>query len=67
MYVEHTVYVLREIRRVLRRDGVVWWNLGDTFFGSWGNYGSRQRATAVAHTRSAFPGRRGMASPIGHR
>ena len=41
MYVEHTVYVLREIRRVLRRDGVVWWNLGDTFFGSWGNYGAR--------------------------
>jgi len=41
MYVEHTVCVLREIRRVLRRDGVVWWNLGDTFFGSWGNYGAR--------------------------
>jgi len=41
LYVEHTIYVLREIRRVLRHDGVVWLNLGDTFFGSWGNYGAR--------------------------
>jgi DNA modification methylase len=41
LYVEHTVQVLREVRRVLRSDGVVWWNLGDTFFGSWGNHGAR--------------------------
>jgi DNA modification methylase len=49
MYVEHTVYVLREIRRVLRPDGVVWWNLGDTFFGSWGNYGSRRGRQRSSH------------------
>jgi DNA modification methylase len=31
MYVQHTVEVLREIRRVLRPDGVVWWNIGDSY------------------------------------
>ena len=31
MYVAHEVEVLRAIRRVLRDDGVVWWNLGDSY------------------------------------
>ncbi len=31
MYVEHTIVVLREIRRVLRKDGVVFLNLGDSY------------------------------------
>lgn len=31
MYVQHTVEVLRAIRRVLRPDGVVWWNVGDSY------------------------------------
>jgi DNA modification methylase len=30
-YVEHTVLFLREIRRVLRNDGVVFWNVGDSY------------------------------------
>jgi hypothetical protein len=29
-YVAHTVEVCRAIRRVLRDDGVMWWNLGDS-------------------------------------
>ena len=33
MYVEHTVGILREIRRVLRPDGAVFWNLGDSYAG----------------------------------
>jgi len=28
MYVQHTIEILREIRRVLRKDGVVFWNIG---------------------------------------
>ena len=32
MYIEHTIEILREIRRVLRKDGVVWWNIGDSYF-----------------------------------
>lgn len=39
MYVQHTVEILREIRRVLRRDGVVFWNIGDSYqSGSRGTY-----------------------------
>ncbi|MGO9087974.1 MAG: DNA-methyltransferase [Candidatus Sulfotelmatobacter sp.] len=30
LYVEHTIEILREIRRVLRDDGVLFWNISDT-------------------------------------
>ena len=33
LYVQHTVEILREIRRVLRKDGVVFWNIGDSYAG----------------------------------
>lgn len=33
-YVEKMVMVFREVRRVLRRDGVAWLNLGDSYVGS---------------------------------
>jgi DNA modification methylase len=36
LYVEHLVEVFREVRRVLRSDGVVWLNLGDSYAGSMG-------------------------------
>jgi hypothetical protein len=31
MYVSHTVEIFREIRRVLRSDGVLWCNMGDSY------------------------------------
>ena len=34
LYVEHLVQVFREVWRVLRDDGVVWLNLGDSYAGS---------------------------------
>jgi len=34
MYVEHTIEILREIRRVLRKDGVCFLNIGDSYAGS---------------------------------
>jgi DNA modification methylase len=34
MYVQHTIEILREIRRVLRRNGVCFLNLGDSYAGS---------------------------------
>ncbi len=43
MYIEHTIEILREIRRVLRKDGVVWWNIGDSY------------ATSSAGTRDMEP------------
>lgn len=30
-YVRHTLEILRLMRRVVRPDGVVWWNIGDTY------------------------------------
>lgn len=32
-YVETSLRVLRELRRVLKPDGVVWWNVGDAYAG----------------------------------
>jgi DNA modification methylase len=40
-YVESMVAVFREVRRVLRSDGTVWLNLGDSYAGSWGNQGRK--------------------------
>jgi len=41
--VAHLVELLREVRRVLRNDGTLWLNLGDSYFGSWGNYAGEIR------------------------
>ncbi len=38
-YLAQLVAVFREVRRVLRDDGTVWLNLGDSYAGSWGNQG----------------------------
>src|SRR5262249_43093707 len=35
-YVAKMVDVFREVRRVLRKDGTLWLNLGDSYAGSWG-------------------------------
>lgn len=37
LYVEKMVEVFREVRRVLRNDGTLWLNLGDSYAGSNGN------------------------------
>lgn len=36
MYVDHLVEIFREVRRVLRKDGTLWLNLGDCYIGHWG-------------------------------
>ena len=43
LYVENLVAVFREVRRVLKDDGTLWLNLGDSYAGSWGNYGGQNR------------------------
>jgi DNA modification methylase len=37
LYIQRMVEVFREVRRVLRDDGTLWLNLGDSYAGSWGN------------------------------
>jgi DNA modification methylase len=41
-YVARMVEVFREVRRVLRDDGTLWLNLGDSYAGSWGNQGRKE-------------------------
>ncbi|HKS27847.1 MAG TPA: site-specific DNA-methyltransferase [Pyrinomonadaceae bacterium] len=43
LYVERLVSIFREVKRVLRKDGTLWLNLGDSYAGSWGNYGGQNR------------------------
>ncbi len=39
LYLEHMTIILREVRRVLRQDGTLWLNMGDSY--SHGGHGSR--------------------------
>lgn len=41
-YIETLVTVFREVRRVLRSDGTLWLNIGDSYAGSWGNQGRKE-------------------------
>lgn len=43
LFVEHLVEIFREVKRVLRKDGTLFLNLGDSYAGSWGNYGGHNR------------------------
>lgn len=42
LFVEHTLLWCAEAIRVLKDDGIFFLNLGDSYGGSWGNYGSRE-------------------------
>lgn len=54
MYVAHLVLICREIRRVLRKDGTFWFNLGDSSAGYWGD------APALKEGRASSADRRGF-------
>jgi DNA modification methylase len=57
-YVETLRGVFAEVRRVLRPDGVLWLNLGDSYSGSWGNQGhqpDRDDLHVGARGRGALP------------
>jgi DNA modification methylase len=41
LYVQHTVEILREVWRVLRDDGVVFWNIGDSYAGGGPHHGDK--------------------------
>ena len=45
-YVSKLVEVFREVRRVLKKEGTLWLNLGDSYAGSWGNAGHRPELDA---------------------
>src|SRR5690606_36337446 len=51
------VEVFREVRRVLRKDGTLWLNLGDSYNGS-GGAGGDYNAGGVKEGQPRYPGRR---------
>ena len=56
-YVEKMVEVFREVWRVLRDDGTLWLNLGDSYNGSWGAGGDYAPGGLKAG-QPKYPGRR---------
>lgn len=52
-FVTEMVAVFGEVRRVLRNDGTLWLNLGDSYAGSWGNYGGQNRSAGKQRAISA--------------
>lgn len=41
-FVGHIVHIFREVRRVLREDGTLWLNFGDSYAGNGGQYGDEK-------------------------
>jgi DNA modification methylase len=62
-FIETLVDVFREIRRVLRKDGTCWVNMGDSYAGSWGAQGRPQGKTGEMATRSVISARQINAHP----
>ncbi len=55
LYVQHTIEILREIRRVLRKDGVVFLNIGDSYAGSGQGKGSNHGKAVFTDDNIAVP------------
>lgn len=51
MYVEHTLTILRALRRVLKPTGTVWWNIGDGYAA--GNRGEYLKPRVVSPSTAA--------------
>lgn len=56
-FLQRLVELFREVRRVLRKDGTCWVNMGDTYAGSWGAEG---RTTSRAKKTTKNPGGFGL-------
>jgi hypothetical protein len=63
-WIARLVEVFAEVRRVLRDDGTLWLNVGDSYAGSWGNYGGQNRGKGGqrAITVGSLPTRPGTAA-----
>ncbi len=57
MYIGHMVYVCRQIKRVLRRDGTFWLNVSDSYNGS-GGAGGDYGPGGLREGQPKYPGRK---------
>ncbi|MGI2336874.1 MAG: DNA-methyltransferase [Dehalogenimonas sp.] len=69
-YIEHTIEIMREIRRVLRPDGVLFWNIADSYvsgkgtcYNPGGGFNSLTGHTALKEGQ-AYPFNRGNKSTL---
>jgi DNA modification methylase len=63
-YVAQLVAVFREVRRVLKDDGTVWLNLGDSYAGG-GNYRGVNSENTLTAKQSSNRGARGISQVLG--
>jgi DNA modification methylase len=63
-YVQHTIEILREIRRVLRQDGVVFWNIADSYAGG-GNYRGLNSENTLTSKQRSNKGATGVHQELG--
>jgi DNA modification methylase len=67
LYVAAMVEVFREVRRVLRRDGTCWLNLGDSYAGSGPSGASYQSETTKAREGKSSDGSFRLSKTLGER
>lgn len=65
-YVEQLVAVFREVRRVLRDDGTLWLNLGDSYAGG-GNYRGISSESTLTEKQRSNRGATGVSQVLGAR
>jgi len=58
LYVAHSIEILREIHRVLRPDGVVFWNIGDSYSGNSSSGGASNKQDSCIRL-SGMPNKKG--------
>lgn len=57
LYIAHTLAILRELRRVLRADGVVFWNIGDSYHSARGYGGDLKPNDLQSSNRGSLRGK----------
>ena len=66
LYVSHLVMIFREVRRVLRDDGTLWLNLGDSYATGAGSVGMRPGGGAQGDAWNGHRGSRGGSAKQPH-
>jgi site-specific DNA-adenine methylase/DNA modification methylase len=61
MFIKHLVQIFHEVKRVLRNDGTLWLNLGDTYAGSSQGWGQKEE-----HLSSIQRGNKGSLHTLQH-
>jgi DNA modification methylase len=64
LYIQHTVEILRELKRILKPNGVVFWNTGDSYAGG-GNYRGINSENTLTSKQASNRGAKGVHQELG--